>query len=87
MPRIARAPTRLRNRWDQLALHILLFSIATDPPRTLPRGRRHRACRRGGDDGVETVEIAIGIALAVGVALLVWAAYKVFVQKYLNQLP
>ncbi|MCO1575191.1 hypothetical protein M8C13_05380 [Crossiella sp. SN42] len=85
MPRIARAPIRLRNRWDRLALQILLFSAAAEPPRRFPRKRRR--VRRGGDEGVETVEIAIGIALAVGVALLVWAAYKVFVQKYLNQLP
>ncbi|MCK2243692.1 MULTISPECIES: hypothetical protein [unclassified Crossiella] len=85
MPRTPRSPTGEPNLRARLLLLLLLATVVPDQIGTT-LSRRRRA-RRGGDDGVETVEIAIGIALGVGVALLLWAAYKVVVQKYLDQLP
>ncbi|MCK2241864.1 MULTISPECIES: hypothetical protein [unclassified Crossiella] len=85
MLRSPRAPDRWRNLPHRLALQIVL--TVTDLAEKATTVRRRTGRRRGGDDGVETVEIAIGIALGVALALLVWAAYKAIAQKYLDQLP
>ncbi|MGO1053244.1 hypothetical protein [Crossiella sp. CA198] len=86
MLRAPRAPDRWKLLPHRLALQLVLTvtDLAEKATTTL---RRRAGRRRGGDDGVETVEIAIGIALGVAVALIVWAAYKAIAQKYLDQLP
>ncbi|GAA2779223.1 hypothetical protein [Crossiella cryophila] len=85
MHRTPRAQTGDPNLRIRLLLLLLLATAAADQiGTTLPRQLRGR---RGGDDGVETVEIAIAIAAGVVVALGAVALYKLVVQKYLNQLP
>ena len=49
-------------------------------------GRRWRVVTRR-DDGMETVQVAIALALGVALALLVWAAVKTSTTKYLDQVP
>ncbi|GAB3901361.1 hypothetical protein ACFQ1S_15665 [Kibdelosporangium lantanae] len=48
--------------------------------------RRWRAATRN-DNGMETVQVAIALALGVALALLVWAAVKTSTTKYLDQVP
>jgi hypothetical protein len=48
--------------------------------------RRWRAVTRD-DSGMETVQVAIALALGVALALVVWAAVKTSTTKYLDQVP
>ncbi|GAA2778871.1 hypothetical protein [Crossiella cryophila] len=79
------APEHWINLLYRLALQFIL--TVTDLAEKATTVRRRTGRRRGGDDGVETVEIAIGLALGVGAALLVWAAYKALAQKQIDLLP
>lgn len=71
----------LPQRFAVLAIHLAILVAGVGTELT----RRWRALRRTGDQGVESVEVAVAIALGLALALLLWGAYKVLVQKYINQ--
>lgn len=82
---LARAPARA-TRWCRLlAVRALLTILGLAMTIAESVGRRWQEVRRSRDAGVESVEIAIGLALGLALALVVWAAYKALTTKYLNQ--
>lgn len=66
------------------ALHVAVSLTTLPAGLTAELQRRWRALRRN-DQGVESVEVAVAIALGLALALLLWGAYKVLIEKYVNQ--
>lgn len=85
MPNPARGPAQITINRDLLAARAVVAMVALAAGLGTELRHRWGVLRRSRDRGVESVELAIGIALGLALALVVWAAYETLVKKYLIQ--